>query len=422
MVAALAVVLAVLFFRDALRQQVTAWGLLANDSPSIDALRNYLQSAQDSDQAILAAWNTGKIVHRQAAIRVLAGRSPKGPPLPAELEAILLAGALDPDLNVREAALGSLRYRRHPLATALAGTQLQDVDPHVRLLGLHHLKTVPPGEGLPLVAPLAQDPDLRVAGTAIKLLEHWSDEDFDVKIADTVEVMDPQTGLKDYKPEGLARMRAAVERATAWWLQHRTEYPQTPPRLSLASVVALTPLPAGDFKLNTLEGRTIRLSDFRGKVVLVNFWTTWCTACLVEIPALVELQERHGDRLAVLGVSLDAVPDSHGHIGGHGSSGLEATEHDHEHEHAEERGPTVDEIRAKVGRTAKKLRINYPVLLDENNVVGGRFNGGELPTTLIIDPSGNIRRRFVGTRTPDVFEAMVTEATQSQPQPTARNR
>jgi peroxiredoxin len=74
----------------------------------------------------------------------------------------------------------------------------------------------------------------------------------------------------------------------------------------------------------------------------------------------------------------------------------------------------LKEIRAKVSRTAKKLGINYTVLMDESNEVGGRFNGGELPTTVLVDPQGNVRRRFVGARALPVFEAMLAEITQPQ--------
>jgi thiol-disulfide isomerase/thioredoxin len=95
-------------------------------------------------------------------------------------------------------------------------------------------------------------------------------------------------------------------------------------------LAGLQPIPAGDFILPTLDGRKVRLSDFRGQAVLINFWTTWCTACLAEIPALIELQKRHGEKLVILGVSLDYVPDSHGHIGGHGSGLSDRADDGHE--------------------------------------------------------------------------------------------
>jgi thiol-disulfide isomerase/thioredoxin len=152
--------------------------------------------------------------------------------------------------------------------------------------------------------------------------------------------------------------------------------------------------------------------------VLINFWTTWCTACLAEIPALIELQKRQGENLVILGVSLDYVPDSHGHIGGHGSGLSYRADDGHEdhagHDHEDHYAPSLKEIRAKVSRTAKKLGINYTMLMDERNEVGARFNGGELPTNVLVDPQGNVRRRFVGARALPVFEAMLAEITQPQ--------
>jgi hypothetical protein len=69
-------------------------------------------------------------------------------------------------------------------------------------------------------------------------------------------------------------------------------------------------------------------------------------------------------------------------------------------------------VREKVQRTVKARGINYTVLLDEQGEIGGRFNGGELPTTVIIDTEGNVRRRFVGARSLSVFEAMIAQARQ----------
>ena len=69
-----------------------------------------------------------------------------------------------------------------------------------------------------------------------------------------------------------------------------------------------------------------------------------------------------------------------------------------------------DVIRKKVSRVAITRGINYPILLDEKYEAGARFNGGELPTTIIIDAQGNVRRRFVGARSLPVFEAMIAEA------------
>jgi thiol-disulfide isomerase/thioredoxin len=65
------------------------------------------------------------------------------------------------------------------------------------------------------------------------------------------------------------------------------------PRLTVPDTAcrARQGVPAGDFQLRALDGRMVRLSDYRGKVVLLNFWTTWCPACVGEMPALNALQE-----------------------------------------------------------------------------------------------------------------------------------
>ena len=60
----------------------------------------------------------------------------------------------------------------------------------------------------------------------------------------------------------------------------------------------------------------------------------------------------------------------------------------------------------------KHAESNYTVVIDEDNSVGSRFNGGELPTTIIVDAQGNVRRRFIGSRSLPVFDAMIAEASQ----------
>jgi hypothetical protein len=134
------------------------------------------------------------------------------------------------------------------------------------------------------------------------------------------------------------------------------------------------------------------------------------------MPELIALQKKHADNLVILGVSLDYVPDSHGHIGGHAA--VEDRNHgDSEPDDHAATASALKRVRDKVARTVKARGLNYPILLDEKNEVGGRFNGGELPTTVIVDAQGNVRRRFVGARNLAVFEAMLAEAAQPQRQP-----
>jgi thiol-disulfide isomerase/thioredoxin len=401
-------------FREPLRELIRNNATLANDAPNSEVVADMIEQAADPRAALLAAWNSGKIVHREVAMGSLRRLFPNDQPLSPGFESILLAGALDCDMNVRETALGILRERNHPAALALAAEQLKDPDQQVRLLGLNHLKYAAPSVGIPFVAALLDDPDIAVLGLSVKLLENWSTEKFGVKLADAAPVENKTSGLQEFQSEGVAKTKAAAAKAKAWWTEHRNKFPPVKLEVPAEAYAARRPVPAADFQLHTLEGKSARLSDFRGKVVLINFWTTWCTACVGEMPALVALQKKHGDKLVIIGVSLDYVPDSHGHIGGHAA--VEEQKHsDGEHDDNEATAAALKRVRDKVARTAKARNINYPVLLDEHNEVGGRYNGGELPTTVIVDAQGNVRRRFVGARGVAVFEAMIAEASRSLP-------
>jgi hypothetical protein len=99
-------------------------------------------------------------------------------------------------------------------------------------------------------------------------------------------------------------------------------------------------------------------------------------------------------------------------VGGHGNDADHdpaVTDRDH--------GSSLEQVWHTVTRFVKSRGLNYPVLLDADNRVGAIFGGGELPTHVVIDREGFIRRRFIGPRSLAVFEAMVNEARQPLPDP-----
>jgi peroxiredoxin len=112
---------------------------------------------------------------------------------------------------------------------------------------------------------------------------------------------------------------------------------------------------APNFALKDSDGRTVQLADYRGKVVLLNFWATWCGPCKIEIPWFTEFERRHKDRgFAVVGISMD-------------EEGWDAVK------------PFLSEY-----------RINYRVLMG-NNAVAQLYDGvSALPTTFLIDREGRI--------------------------------
>jgi peroxiredoxin len=121
---------------------------------------------------------------------------------------------------------------------------------------------------------------------------------------------------------------------------------------------------APDFTLKTLDGKPVKLSDLRGKAVLLNFWATWCEPCKVEIPWFVDLQKQYaGQGLEIVGVAMDdnASPQ-------------------------------------KIGQFAQQLGVNYTILVG-NDAVGDLYGGIEnLPTTFYVGRDGKIVDRVVGLR------------------------
>jgi cytochrome c biogenesis protein CcmG/thiol:disulfide interchange protein DsbE len=121
--------------------------------------------------------------------------------------------------------------------------------------------------------------------------------------------------------------------------------------------------PAPDFELKTLDGKTVKLSDLRGKAVLLNFWATWCGPCKFEIPWFVDFQKQYGDQgLVIVGIA------------------------------------SGDEPNATVEKFAKEMQINYPVLVG-NDKVADSYGGVEsLPTTFYISRDGKILEKIIGLR------------------------
>ena len=135
--------------------------------------------------------------------------------------------------------------------------------------------------------------------------------------------------------------------------------------LPLASASGMTGLvgqPAPDFALKSLAGENLRLSEFRGEVVMINFWATWCGPCRQEMPLLDELYQRYEKvGFRVLGVNID------------------------------------DDQRSAI-KMVSVLGISFPVLLDERKHVSRLYDVDAMPATLLIDRSGIVRYIHHGYR------------------------
>jgi thiol-disulfide isomerase/thioredoxin len=131
---------------------------------------------------------------------------------------------------------------------------------------------------------------------------------------------------------------------------------------------AKNPTPIPDLRMTTLDGRTITNRDFAGKVVLVNFWATWCAPCRAEIPDLVKLQERYRDHLIIIGV-------------------------------VSEDGPA-----AMVAKFAAEFKMNYPIVMETPQLTAAFPGIYALPTTFVVGPDLKIMKKHLGQVRPAQIE------------------
>ena len=123
-------------------------------------------------------------------------------------------------------------------------------------------------------------------------------------------------------------------------------------RLFAALALVALPLAAGAFEMTDIAGAKHRLADYKGRWVVVNFWATWCTPCIAEIPEIAEFHKEHAKDVVVIGVAVD--------------------------------NEEID----KTKQFAKKVGHEYPLVLGDDRVEKqfGKVKG--LPTTIVYDPKG----------------------------------
>jgi thiol-disulfide isomerase/thioredoxin len=140
---------------------------------------------------------------------------------------------------------------------------------------------------------------------------------------------------------------------------------------------------APDVTFKDLQGKDVRLADLKGKVVVVNFWATWCEPCQIEIPWMIGFQEKYADKgFTLLGVAMDDE----------GKSVV---------------GPYVEKTQFDVD--GKKMAMNYPIVIG-NDDLSSKFGGLiGLPTTMVVGRDGKIHKRFLGLVSHDELEKEIKE-------------
>ena len=134
---------------------------------------------------------------------------------------------------------------------------------------------------------------------------------------------------------------------------------------------------APDFELETLDGETIQLSDFRGQKVILNLWATWCPPCRAEMPHMQDLYEEKKDE----GVTIIAV-------------NLTTAERN-----TEDIRPFVEE----------EFKLTFPIPLDVDGSIGEMYQAYSIPTSYIIDTQGRIQRKIIGPMSYDMMEDFINE-------------
>jgi thiol-disulfide isomerase/thioredoxin len=147
--------------------------------------------------------------------------------------------------------------------------------------------------------------------------------------------------------------------------------------LLLASAVMLRaepvpPTPAPAWQLKDLDGNVVSSDQFKGKVVVVDFWATWCPPCRAEIPGYVSLQQKYAkDGLVIVGVSVDQDPP------------------------------------AKVKKWVDAHNVSYTIVMQDDDVTTAFGGMDAIPTTFLIDRDGNIRDKKVGAEPTAEYEKKI---------------
>src|SRR6266404_3771987 len=128
---------------------------------------------------------------------------------------------------------------------------------------------------------------------------------------------------------------------------------------------------APEFKLDTVDGKPLSLAALHGKVVLLNFWATWCGPCRAEIPDLIALQEKYRDQLQIIGLTVD------------------------------------DDDASMVKQVVAEEHINYPVAMSSPEVRIQYGGVSALPTLFVLDAQGRIVQKHEGLRDPALYETEI---------------
>ena len=145
--------------------------------------------------------------------------------------------------------------------------------------------------------------------------------------------------------------------------------------------------PAPDFVLEDLSGRTVALSSFKGKPLLINFWATWCGPCKIETPWLIELQNEYASKgFQIVGISTEGEDLQPGDKEG------------------------IARQKAAIARFVKEYRMQYPVLINGDSLANTYGGLDAMPTSVYVNAEGKVVAMQLGITSKDDMEANIKKA------------
>ncbi|GIV21452.1 MAG: hypothetical protein KatS3mg023_3203 [Armatimonadota bacterium] len=237
---------------------------------------------------------------------------------------LLLAGLLDEDVDIRRAAVSQLRFANDKRT-------------------------------IPAVMPLLDDSDQTTRFFALGVLRKITGQPYFAKTTDPPE-----------------KQQAVIRQWKQWWAKERARWVDAEKWANAKPVYPARTDPAPDFTVTAVDGSRIRLADYRGKILLLHFYGTWCAPCEFEMPELVRLRQAFPEeQLAMLGVAVNET-----------------------------------EGERAVREWMAKFKITYPQALATADIASAYWIQG-VPITYLIDAQGRIRYRWDGERDFETFRRAV---------------
>ncbi|MBD1380407.1 TlpA family protein disulfide reductase [Metabacillus arenae] len=130
---------------------------------------------------------------------------------------------------------------------------------------------------------------------------------------------------------------------------------------------------APEFILTTLDGKEVRLSDFKGKKVILNFWASWCSPCKSEMPVMQHFYENHHNKMEIVAVNLTSA----------------------------------ERNKMKIKQFVGENKLTFPVLLDTMGSVGHTYQILTIPTTYMLNEDGKIIQKYVGPLNEEIMKEFI---------------